>query len=568
MGIRVAAKGSNRSKDSAAPKHYPPLIFISHKRGEAPIGDDEFSVKLYLDLRAHFGDEPDVVWYDTEGGVVVGDDFENVIIKEIKQRPFFLVILSPNAMTGYWVPIEVETAFLAQSKRPKEPRRIFPIEYLPTEIPDRLAALRDIPSHISFVAPRPYAEALAELESALDKALADWQNYQRGRRMRRTLWAGAALLGVLLILAASFVRWWQPGPAATVCAPSGAAQAGTWGNAGNILVGRTDFNAVTLANGQALIAGGTIPVNGLGGFTTDSELYNPTTCAWRRTGKLVTADSLYGETTLTDGRVIIAGGYGPVLSTVQLYDPGAGVWSSAPALANARDEDTATRLVNGDILVTGGWDGFQMDSVEIEDLSTGVWQQAAPMLLARALHQAILLSDGRVLVMGGIGGVQQNGVQTAECEIYDPATNTWTVTGSMHTPRSTFAAVLLPSGNVLVAGGDTLTGLTSSAELYDPVTGKWTVTGSMHNPRSFSAGQNGVILANNNVLAAGGDVQGTSEEYNPTTGTWATPVKMRAPHCHAAVTLLADGRALIVGGDNCVNQMAQTLTSEVYTPKS
>ncbi|HEX9539969.1 MAG TPA: kelch repeat-containing protein [Streptosporangiaceae bacterium] len=60
------------------------------------------------------------------------------------------------------------------------------------------------------------------------------------------------------------------------------------------------------------------------------------------------------------------------------------------------------------------------------------------------------------------------------------ASGTFTTTASMSTARTNDTATLLPNGEVLVAGGafggtPTLT----SAELYNPATGTWTPTGSM-----------------------------------------------------------------------------------------
>ena len=55
---------------------------------------------------------------------------------------------------------------------------------------------------------------------------------------------------------------------------------------------------------------------------------------------------------------------------------------------------------------------------------------------------------------------------------------TWTATGSMTTARNGHTATLLPSGNVLVAGGfNPASGTLASAELYDPATGTWSATG-------------------------------------------------------------------------------------------
>jgi hypothetical protein len=56
-----------------------------------------------------------------------------------------------------------------------------------------------------------------------------------------------------------------------------------------------------------------------------------------------------------------------------------------------------------------------------------------------------------VLVAGGLATTPEDVL--AGAELYRPATAKWTVTGSMTTTRYGHTAVLLPSGEVLVAGG-------------------------------------------------------------------------------------------------------------------
>jgi len=73
-----------------------------------------------------------------------------------------------------------------------------------------------------------------------------------------------------------------------------------------------------------------------------------------------------------------------------------------------------------------------------------------------------LLPGGKVLVAGGL-----DGVPLASAELFDPATATWSATGSLNTARDSHTATLLPDGKVLVAGGiGSNVLLLASAELF------------------------------------------------------------------------------------------------------
>src|SRR4029077_1213628 len=99
---------------------------------------------------------------------------------------------------------------------------------------------------------------------------------------------------------------------------------------------------------------------------------------------------------------------------------------------------------------------------------TGLWTEIAGMNSQRTKHTATLLPSGKVLVAGGQGYGFDN---LSSAELYDPVTRSWSSTGSLGTARYGHTATLLPNGKVLVAGGTACCISFSSAELYDPATG-------------------------------------------------------------------------------------------------
>lgn len=217
-----------------------------------------------------------------------------------------------------------------------------------------------------------------------------------------------------------------------------------------------------------------------------------------------------------------------------------GIWSPGPSMAYPRDGHTATALKDGRVLVVG-------ITAEIFDPATNRWSVAGTPPIRLTGHTATLLADGRVLVAGGIDGGTGRSVPNAE--VYDPASNAWTPVAPMAGRRYDHSASLLADNRVLVTGGTRSTVTLDSAEIYDPSRSSWTAAANLLMPRT---GHAAIRLADGRVLVAGGngpsDVLATAEIYDPATDRWsATDAMVQQRRAFSAV-LLHGGRVLVAGG--------------------
>ena len=324
---------------------------------------------------------------------------------------------------------------------------------------------------------------------------------------------------------------------------SAQAAAPSWSYTGSLDCARSG-SATLLLNGNVLVAGG---CNDSSGRDT-GELYNPATGMWSLTGSLNTHRSGHTATLLQNGKVLVAGGLtanNNGINTAELYDPATGVWSFTGSLNKKRVGHTATLLQNGKVLVVGGYnsDDYASKSAELYDPNTGEWNLTGTLVAidvfgpGRGFHTATLLQSGKVLVAGG----QDPGdFSVFTTELYDPTTGTWSVSGRLNENRSIHTATLLPNGQVLIAGacnaGIFCGSGASSAELYNPATEIWSVTGSMNTPRFFHTA---TLLPNGRVLIAGGEqvnfftgtevVLNSAEIYDPASGNWSTTANLNGP---------------------------------------
>ena len=177
-------------------------------------------------------------------------------------------------------------------------------------------------------------------------------------------------------------------------------------------------------------------------------------------------------------------------------------------MASARWAFSLTKLQDGRVLAVGGFDASgasatRQASAEIFNPTTRSWTPVASLNEGRAWHEAQLLPSGRVLV---VGGENQAGDVLASSELYDPATNTWASGPRLPEGAEDMASLVLPSGRVLVAGGfgrsmeSTMSSI-DQVNLYDESADCWQPLPPLNTARwHFGL----VRLPNGRIMAPGG----------------------------------------------------------------
>jgi len=282
----------------------------------------------------------------------------------------------------------------------------------------------------------------------------------------------------------------------------------------------------------------------------------------------------HSATLLPDGKVLLVGGLGYGLDYPDRYDPATSLFTTVSGSTVIRSSLTATSLPDGKVLIAGGSaNGTFVNDAEVYDPSTGTFSATGTMAQVRSGHTATLLNNGKVLITGGYGTVNFNNTTLSSVELYDPASGTFTATGSLSVARSGHTATLLANGKVLIAGGGTdYTSLPSSAELYDPETGLFSPTGSLVSAR---VAPTATLLTDGRILLTGGYnhvaglILASAEIYDPSSGQFTAAGNMNSMREWHTATLLSDGTVLIVGGcADYVNPGVWLATAEIYDPVS
>jgi regulation of enolase protein 1 (concanavalin A-like superfamily)/mono/diheme cytochrome c family protein len=344
--------------------------------------------------------------------------------------------------------------------------------------------------------------------------------------------------------------------------------------------------AATLPDGRLLTFASnqrtTFPV---GPEFTYAAVWNPATGVFTEINNTRHDMFCGGASMLPDGRVVINGGRNTTkLSSV--FDWRTSQWTALPNMNDGRWYNTSVALTDGSVFTVTG-DGGTNTAERWSSASgwarlTGInWatQVALPGYVTRWHPLVVVAPDGRLfhggptdqmnwLTATGTGSLTYSGVN---------------VPGAHYPKEGCFA--MYDEGRILVAGGsasttpnasDSSTGTsTNLAFTIDIRTGTPVVAGapSMTYKRQFG---NSVILPSGEVLVIGGNTSGLKfndtgavlipELWNPTTRLWRQLAPMSVPrNYHSLALLLPDGRVWSGGGGLSGNG-ADHQDGQLFTP--
>jgi galactose oxidase len=297
-----------------------------------------------------------------------------------------------------------------------------------------------------------------------------------------------------------------------------------------------------------------------------------------------TGDDMFcpGTAVLPDGRVLVSGGSSSPKTSI--YDPTAGSWSSSGLMNIPRGYEGDALLSNGSVLTLGGsWSGGQGNK-NGEVWTNGAWSLLTGVTAAPITGpdpQGVYRGDNHLWLFAQANGVVFHAGPSAAMHVIT-TTGNGTMTSPGNRGDDPYAingnAVLYDVGMIMKAGGAPAyqnASATPSAYTIKIAGAAVTKIAPMAYSRAFS---NATILPNGQVVVVGGQTMPVPfsddtailipEIWDPDTQVFRQLRPMQTPRVyHSTGILLPDGRVFSGGGGQCGQGCtANHFNTEILTP--
>jgi hypothetical protein len=259
------------------------------------------------------------------------------------------------------------------------------------------------------------------------------------------------------------------------------------------------------------------------------------------------------------GRVYVLGGFGVngVMASGAAYDPVRATWSAIADAPVARIS-AAAGFIGGKLYVVGGWDNNSdtVTELDIYDPATDSWSMGTPDPVAQGGGVAHAVLNDKLYLIGGCNGLCSPGL--SDVEVYNPIGDSWSAAAD-YPETATFVSCGAIEGKLYCAGSLGNSGVSGSGYVYDPASNSWSPIADMANPQAGAlyTATNGMLLVGGGFDSSGA-ITNAVEAYDPRSDSWDTML----PRMNTAVARGAGSCGFYqVGGITALSNQGAAVTA-------
>ena len=224
--------------------------------------------------------------------------------------------------------------------------------------------------------------------------------------------------------------------------------------------------AMTVINHHLTLVGGCGVAGGVGEVTNQLAVYEPSSQQWTYPYNPMPTPRYSPAVLMYDIWLLVAGGGDASytdLATVELFNKSTNQWLAASSLPTPCSLLTSAIVDNYGYLVTHSKQVLRVSLPDIVSQTVNQSTSKSPTLWCR-LPDTPLSCSTAINLRGyllAVGGSHDNHTRT-DIHLYQPESEQWTKVGDLPNVRHYCSCVVLPSGELLVAGGSESSGQQTS----------------------------------------------------------------------------------------------------------